>query len=56
MRHGQFKKALSVSVRKETYDSIKNISENKKVSMGDVVREILEGHFKHIHAKDMNDV
>ncbi len=56
MRHGLFKKSLSVSVREETYDRIKSISEIENVSMGDVVRGILESNLKKIQAKEVNHV
>ena len=56
MRHGQFKKPLSIAVREKTYSSIKTLSESKKVSMGDVVRGILESHFENIELKEVKNV
>ena len=48
MWHAKYEKQLSASVKTEHYNAVKQSSNEKNISMGEMVREILEQYFKEV--------
>jgi len=48
MKTAQFIKALTVALRPEVFDQVKKITDDKKISMADFVREAIEAALKQI--------
>jgi hypothetical protein len=45
MREGKYTKPLNMVIRPDMYQYIKSISDQRRISMGEYCREILEQHF-----------
>lgn len=42
MRYARFTKPLTIALRKDVYEQIRQMSEQQRISMADVVREMLK--------------
>ena len=49
MRNSQYQKQLSISIKAEHYNLVKQVSDEKKVSMGEIIRDILEQYFNEVN-------
>ena len=52
MKTAQFIKALTVALRPEVFDHVKKITDDKKISMADFVREAIDAALKQIQTKE----
>jgi len=52
MKTAQYIKALTVALRPEVFDQVKKITDDKKISMADFVREAIEAALKQIQPKE----
>jgi hypothetical protein len=57
MKIAQFTKSLTVSMQPETFEQIKEITDSKRISMGEWVRDAVEAALLKLQNKedDMND-
>ncbi len=46
MKIAKYTKSLTIVLEEEIYNHIKQISEERETSMGEIVREIVDTHFK----------
>ena len=54
MKVAQFTKSLTVAMRPEAFDQIKEISDEMQISMAEWVRHVLEGSFNNTKSKEEN--
>jgi len=52
MKTAQYTKALTVSLRPEVYDQIKQITDEKQISIGEWVRDAIENALSTIQPKE----
>ena len=52
MKTAQYIKALTVALRPEIFDQVKKITDDKKISMADFVREAIDAALKQIERKE----
>jgi len=52
MKTAKYIKALTVALRPEVFDQVKEITDDRKISMADFVREAIEAALKQIQTKE----
>ncbi len=52
MREAKFQKALTMALRVEVYDRLKAVADERRISIAEVVREIMDNYFNTQHKED----
>lgn len=55
MRYARFTKPLTIALKQEVYEQIRQMSEQQRISMADVVREMLSKVLAATQADNSND-